>query len=851
MPGSTIAMRDKSRVRAMIVALALVFVVLFGSSAPARAETDGMIRVKLTRLGAPTTVEMVADCDYYLMDDPTVRVPAGEHMTVAADGPALTLSFGGETRALGQTLRLMRSEAGNCGLRFIQPERSNRFCGDIGFAASGGVITAILNIYIENYLYGVVGYEMPPSSGIEALKAQAVAARTYAMRKKVTRTASAYDVTDSTADQVFKGMSAAPEYANAIQAVNETRGGVLYYGNSLAQCYYGASNGGQVESTRNAWGTSLPYSVVKDDPYDLESTAATAKTATVSKDLSNLNPALRNALAQGVRSQLAAHGLDADAADARVEAIESVTACDSRYAAPSRLYKSLTFKLRISGKTADGARRSGTVAVSIPTYGAFESWYDLSINGADNETVWVTETDRAFKITFRRFGHGIGLSQRGAQVMAGRYGKRMAEILEFYYPGTNGRVLDLADATRDVRAESTAAPAISVGEPIATARLMDSVSLMNAPSDEADATAVVAGGAAVDVYGVKDEWAAVGSGGKYGFVRAGNLTSFALINAEITRAEGEAYAEMNDAADVLQWPVDGAKVLGAAEGGARVRVHAWTEDWAMIECPDGATGFVPVTEVRMVQTEAPEEAVEEDEAGAADEVVTAPDDLYGQLRQDTQLFSQNDAFSEPIATLYQGTVVKLVAYDAAWAYVLLRDGRSGYIDVTAVAALDMAQMRGEAADAAVDDGVTVVSGVEYRAVLTDGALVYETPSSEATVLATLAAGERVRVGAYNDQWACVRRDGATGYMLMQDLSEEVDAPEPEENDGGEVTYEECAARANRTLTLYASADESGAALGEVPEGAEVRVYAWNRLYAYAAYGDWVGFVRLDGLDRLE
>jgi hypothetical protein len=54
-------------------------------------------------------------------------------------------------------------------------------------------------------------------------------------------------------------------------------------------------------------------------------------------------------------------------------------------------------------------------------------------------------------------------------------------------------------------------------------------------------------------------------------------------------------------------------------------------------------------------------------------------------------------------------------------------------------------------------------------------------------------------------------------------------PEPEENDGGEVTYEECAARANRTLTLYASADESGAALGEVPEGAEVRVYAWNRL----------------------
>ena len=334
--------KHTNRVRAGIIALALVCVCIFGPMPAAEAETDGMIRVSLTRLGAPGEVVLSVDCDYYLASDPGVRISSGQKVTVSADGDSLTLKLDGKKYSLGRTVKLMRSQTGNRGIRFEQPDLSGRFCGDLGLAATGGVITAILNIYIENYLYGVVGYAMPPSSGIEALKAQAIAARTYAMRKKAGRGDALYDLTDTASDQVFKGYSATSDYANVVQAVDDTRGAVLYYGSSLAQCYCCVSNGGQTESARNAFGTALDYSVVKDDNYDLES-AATVRTATINKDLSDIRSELREALWQRLNAALLAAGLDAEAVDVKVTGVESVTACDSRFAAPSRLYKSLTF----------------------------------------------------------------------------------------------------------------------------------------------------------------------------------------------------------------------------------------------------------------------------------------------------------------------------------------------------------------------------------------------------------------------------------------------------------------------------------------------------------------------------
>lgn len=163
---------------------------------------------------------------------------------------------------------------------FQSPSDANRYCGDLILVANGTGISIVLDIFVEDYLYGVVGYEMSPSDSLEALKAQAIVARNYALRHRRDRTKYAYDLTDNSTNQTFKGLSSSSRFANVLRAVDETRGQTLYYGNSLANCYYGASNGGQTESTKNAWGGTLAYSVVRDDPYDYAGKGK-LKTATI------------------------------------------------------------------------------------------------------------------------------------------------------------------------------------------------------------------------------------------------------------------------------------------------------------------------------------------------------------------------------------------------------------------------------------------------------------------------------------------------------------------------------------------------------------------------------------------
>lgn len=819
------------RVCAICVALALVFVCA-EAFFPAMAESDGMIRVRLTRLGAPTEITLAVDCDYYLAADPTVRVGSGDTVTFTAGANGLAMVVGTKKVALGDTAKLMRAQSGNRGIRFMQPELSNRFCGDLGLSASGGVISAILNIYVENYLYGVVGYAMPPSADIEALKAQAVASRTYALRKKAERADAAYDVTDTASDQVFKGYNGTSDYAQVVRAVDETRGGVVYFDNSLAQCFTCQSNGGQTESARNAWGTSLSYTEVRDDPYDFESPSATVKTAAVNKDLTDLNPILKTALIEGMRARFAEQKLSTHEADIRVNAIESITACDSRFPAPSRLYKSLTFKLNVSGVAADGQTRTGTLSVSIPTYGGFEDWYDLSINPEDNETVWVTESERAFNVSLRRSGSGVGMSQRGAQVMAANYGKKAQEILRYYYPGTELRQLELTDATRDKKAVE---PSQSQ-QVIASARLGDKTDLLSAPDTDAAATATVAAGAVVDVYGVQGDWVAVGSSGKYGFVPASAMESFSLAGTDVMRAEERTYGTLKAGTEVLQLPVEGAKVLETIGGNSAVRVYAWTDAWAMVETPGGQTGFAAMSALSLA-AEAPSNASDRT-ATEAGNLVDAAAGEKARLSRNATLYESPDALSVPLDALKQGDAVEVLARSGEWARVRTRDGKEGFVALDAVAS---------GADQAIDGGtIHKVKGRKFMFVSAGLARVYTTWSDASDPLLTLFYGERVRVGAYNEKWACVRTDGLTGFMKLEALSEN----RPADIEGGRIIRPKGDAYAAATrdgVNIYASWTAGSEAVGELRLGQQVQVGAYNSAWAMVRAGNVAGFVRTEDI----
>lgn len=116
----------------------------------------------------------------------------------------------------------------------------------------------LLNVVgLENYLCGVLPAEVGASWHSEALRAQAITARTYVLRQSFNRAEKGYDVVDTDSDQVYKG--AGVETAKTNQAVMSTASLVLTYGAELAQTYFHSDSGGHTANIKDVWGRDIPY----------------------------------------------------------------------------------------------------------------------------------------------------------------------------------------------------------------------------------------------------------------------------------------------------------------------------------------------------------------------------------------------------------------------------------------------------------------------------------------------------------------------------------------------------------------------------------------------------------------
>lgn len=390
------------------------------------AAASGTVRVYLSSLSSLSSLDLTIAGSYSVNGDTTQAFTRGDQVTVSCSGSSLTLSKGGVARSMGSSFKLRRHQtSGENGVRIAQARNSaNLYGGDIEFRANGGKVQAIVHVYIEDYMNGVLPYEMSNGFPLEALKAQAVAARTY-VAAKMAQNRSTYDVVDTTSDQVYRGTPSGN--ATCKQAVEETAGIVAMYNGAYIGAYYTASNGGQTESIKNAWGTSgYPYLSVKDDPYDLKNSMSPTRSVTVYKTPSQgtSNQTLERLVKQKVAS---ATGLSTDGVT--ITEYVNVRAYDPKFADPSRLYRKVEFTVRVQGL-------SSPVTVSLDYFSEMESALSLSLNTTQNELVSVSETDSTFRITARRYGHGIGMSQRGAQQMASE-GMRYEDIIGFYYPGVS------------------------------------------------------------------------------------------------------------------------------------------------------------------------------------------------------------------------------------------------------------------------------------------------------------------------------------------------------------------------------------------------------------------------------
>jgi len=328
------------------------------------------------------------------------------------------------------------------------------FRGIIEFQPSGGRINAINVIPLEEYLFGVLPSEMSPSFHIEALRAQAVAARTFTMYRVNRSTHQGFDLCDQYHCQVYRG--AGTEHAQTNRAVNDTHGLKMFHNNNVIFAAYFSSSGGGTDNSENVWVEARPYlrgvfSVTEHDPmvWTRTYTWAQINTALQNTQGANIGTATGISITQvgptGRPLEMTVHGTNGH----RVIAREAISTFFSQagQALPSR-----NFTL------------AGTAATS-PVVAVTDGWTTHQVNLTEaravdqrnistnvfsryifdghsmrriDSTTNMVSGGTGITLNGRGWGHGVGMSQRGAEGMA-RQGFTFREILQHYYTGVEIR----------------------------------------------------------------------------------------------------------------------------------------------------------------------------------------------------------------------------------------------------------------------------------------------------------------------------------------------------------------------------------------------------------------------------
>ncbi|MEO1001785.1 MAG: SpoIID/LytB domain-containing protein [Cyanobacteria bacterium J06638_7] len=255
-----------------LAALSLPLVAVSGGSEIQARPGEPQVRVLLAEgAGLP-----VAALDQPLRVQPGgLELPPATTVTVSLQGGRVSLLFP-QAAGGGAARSVKLPQASAYWLEAVPGSRSSqdgvfqlqqrRYRGRLQLMARGATLQAINHVPLETYLPSVVGSEMPASWPQPALRAQAVAARTYALRQR--RPSADYDLKATVSSQVYKGLEA--ETASTRRAVASTRGQVLMFGSSLANTVFHSSSGGLTENSGDIWQHQLPYLVSVPD-FDHES----------------------------------------------------------------------------------------------------------------------------------------------------------------------------------------------------------------------------------------------------------------------------------------------------------------------------------------------------------------------------------------------------------------------------------------------------------------------------------------------------------------------------------------------------------------------------------------------------
>ena len=335
----------------------------------------------------------------------------------------------------------------------------NKYRGGFRFERINGGASTVVNVVdLEDYVKGIIPYEMSASWPLEALKAQSVCARTYSIYNTQGRSKHSgdhFDLCTTTHCQVYRGIGSAND--NSDRAVEETTGQLAYYNGKVSDAVYYSSNGGASEDAVNVWTSDLGYLKGKQDPYeaDVASIAGNyswSKTLTAAELKTRLHAKSYTSCGDivSVTPKLSAQG---NVIELKFTDVEGKSYTISKGDSVRNLLgvNSIRFTVTTSG----GSQQSSGYAVAgaDANVSSLDGMYVLSGDGTvqalpsqsyiitasgvkalEPTTTTTTTGSSAASYTFTGtgWGHNVGLSQWGANAMAKR-GYTYLDILKFYY----------------------------------------------------------------------------------------------------------------------------------------------------------------------------------------------------------------------------------------------------------------------------------------------------------------------------------------------------------------------------------------------------------------------------------
>lgn len=263
--------------------------------------------------------------------------------------------------------------------------------------AQPGGLTAVNYVDLEHYLYSVVGGEMPTQWPLESLKAQAVAARSYVLYRRDRNQGTIFDVGDTTAWQVYRGLE--EEASSTLAAVDATQGQVMTHNNRIIEAVFHSSSGGHTENVEDIWSSAIPY--------------------------------LRGVVDFDQAAPVYQWNKQVSASDLKqtVSGVGNIFAFTPVETTP----RGRVVKMQVTGdqgtKLVDGSALRSSL-------GLRSTLFAIAPEGGE------VSAPSTFSVYGRGFGHGVGMSQWGAYGMANE-GYGYHQILGHFYQGTSLAVIDV------------------------------------------------------------------------------------------------------------------------------------------------------------------------------------------------------------------------------------------------------------------------------------------------------------------------------------------------------------------------------------------------------------------------